>query len=539
MITDDHKQPPPNPPNTSYLPQQIPDQSMFFPNQGYGSFGANQPFGSGQASSDLPFRPSFSVPNLSAMGRQYASYGGLPRQFSSTALSNQDASNTVTPRMISRPHSPEQPVGQPGNKKRRSAGPGHNRLPSGLSMTRLDTSRSPINGRAPMTAGATSAAFNFGSPNSTDVSGTVLNDSLSHAQNLRNQAAIPSAYHHGPSGPTTPLFSTHSRAAMTPNDQDFAQYYSAQTSMHHSRAPSPTTRYAQFAAQQNASQTLNHHSSQGNMEETVDIPAQAAAALSALPPGFNLQRPPIIQRLIPDSGPPCGGSECTILGSGFFQGLEVMFGDTPASNTIFWGDTTLVCRAPPSCLTANLGIGMVSVVFRHQHPGIERNVANVPALMPTRAINFTYDHEIPKSQQPPTPGRIGATAAPASANRPNKKKSKSGAGSPLPPGMHRGPSMQNLSNGLLNLGGDGAGGMDMSSGLQQTQARGYFGQAQNQQPKLGNSAFMNPANAARIPVNANAGASASAGAQARGNGNGNPNGARRVVSGDIKGGFRG
>lgn len=118
--------------------------------------------------------------------------------------------------------------------------------------------------------------------------------------------------------------------------------------------------------------------------------SQAVAVLSSLPPGLNLEKPPVIQRLIPSAGTRNGGDEVTVLGSGFCQGLQVMFGDSPAASTTYWGDTTLVCHTPP-CTTQQAG--PVDVVFRHQHPHTPSNVSNVPALMPSRLVQFMYQSE--------------------------------------------------------------------------------------------------------------------------------------------------
>lgn len=368
-------------------------------------------------------------------------------------------------------------------------------------MTRLDTSRSPMGGTGPLTAGPTSSGFSFASPTSADFGSTTLNESLSHAQTLRNQAAGVSGYQHQQSGPATPLFSTQSRAAMTPNDLDYGQFYSAQTSQHHSRAPSPSSR---FAYMQNHARSHSHLNSTANALAN-SVPSQAAAILSALPPGFNIQHPPIIQRLIPDSGPPRGGSECTILGSGFFQGLQIMFGDSPATNVTFWGETTIVCRSPPSP-HPGMGWGKVAVVFRHQHPHSDTNVSNVPAFMPSTPVSFTYEDDAKTTTPAPNPGRMGAAGPPPS-SRLNKKKSKSGAASP---------------GALAGLGGVRMGGDGLPLPMMQpAQARGpaFYGQAP-----------IGPAQAARIMEGMNAFGSAAA--HARGSG-------VRRVSGDVKSGSRG
>ncbi|OZJ06433.1 hypothetical protein BZG36_00553 [Bifiguratus adelaidae] len=71
---------------------------------------------------------------------------------------------------------------------------------------------------------------------------------------------------------------------------------------------------------------------------------------------------PTLQRLIPCEGPTHGGSSVTILGSGFYEGLIVLFGDNSAIQTHYWSSNTLVCTLPPSPTP-----GPVVVSFK-QHP---------------------------------------------------------------------------------------------------------------------------------------------------------------------------
>ncbi|KAI8816046.1 uncharacterized protein EV422DRAFT_501642 [Fimicolochytrium jonesii] len=67
-----------------------------------------------------------------------------------------------------------------------------------------------------------------------------------------------------------------------------------------------------------------------------------------LPSSGSIVNPPAINKLIPAEGPVHGGLEITILGSGFYDGMTVMFGAIPATRTQFWSETTLVCTLPPA-----------------------------------------------------------------------------------------------------------------------------------------------------------------------------------------------
>ncbi|KAI8334307.1 hypothetical protein BC941DRAFT_472887 [Chlamydoabsidia padenii] len=56
---------------------------------------------------------------------------------------------------------------------------------------------------------------------------------------------------------------------------------------------------------------------------------------------------PQVERMIPDVASLEGGTEITILGSNFYEGLVCYFGDQQAL-TAYWSPTTLVCTVPPS-----------------------------------------------------------------------------------------------------------------------------------------------------------------------------------------------
>ncbi|KAI8852428.1 hypothetical protein BC829DRAFT_440828 [Chytridium lagenaria] len=86
---------------------------------------------------------------------------------------------------------------------------------------------------------------------------------------------------------------------------------------------------------------------------------------------------PVIGRIIPAEGPMHGGTEITILGNGFYDGLTVLFGDIPAAKMQLWGNSTIICVLPPSAIP-----GPVPVTFR-EHPAMSFMPANEVAI-------FTY-----------------------------------------------------------------------------------------------------------------------------------------------------
>ncbi|KAJ3287060.1 hypothetical protein HK104_008773 [Borealophlyctis nickersoniae] len=85
---------------------------------------------------------------------------------------------------------------------------------------------------------------------------------------------------------------------------------------------------------------------------------------------------PAVNRVIPAEGPLHGGLEVTVLGSGFYDGLTVLFGGIAANPTHFWSPTTMVCILPPSPVA-----GIVPVTFKEH--------ALVPATENSGAT-FTY-----------------------------------------------------------------------------------------------------------------------------------------------------
>ncbi|CZR60637.1 uncharacterized protein PAC_10533 [Phialocephala subalpina] len=87
-----------------------------------------------------------------------------------------------------------------------------------------------------------------------------------------------------------------------------------------------------------------------NAQETTPVP--------------SLQQQPTIVQIVPSEGPKAGGVEVICLGNGFCEGLEVMFGNSKASSTTFWGPTCLVCLLPPK---ESAGIVAMTFVHDHQH----------------------------------------------------------------------------------------------------------------------------------------------------------------------------
>ena len=471
MITDDHKQPMPQAgaPTGMYIPAQMEGAPIFVSGQ--------NPYGGLYESPTLPFRPSNSTPNLTSLGNQVTpQMASIQRQFSYNNIANnfptQPSTASATPRNLSRPASPTGPPGQPGAKKRRSGG-STNKLPSNLHMTSLETRRNPHHAasNSNVTSAPASASFNFTSPTSSGFGATPLDQSLSHTP-LRTPT-------HFTSGPGTPL---PMHGSFT-NDIDPSQFYSAPTSQHASRAPSPTSASrGPFAPPPNVGPAFT-------TSGAPSVPEATASALASLPTGFNINKPPIMQRLIPAFGPTTGNEDVTVLGSGFFQGLEVMFGDTPATNITFWGDTAIVARTPP---TQNSGA--VTVCFKHQHhSSLSRELGQ---MMPSRPVSYVYYHEngVSSAMQGIQNGPViqRQTSGQFAAQTSNGMGAPSGSGTVSPPNVG---GLEELNPAAFGANTMPANGLNQAA-MNPRAYMSYGGQQQSPTPGSGSAGF-NAANFAR------------------------------------------
>lgn len=293
--------------------------------------------------SGVPFRMSNSSSDLQALNSNVPIF---PTTMAPTG-SSQSTSMAPTPRILSRPASPTLHSG-PSSKKRKASG--SVKVPTGLSMTRLDTTHpttSPPHQQAsaPVTTTTSPSPFSPLLPSYQSATEPMFGQNPLCAGQISQPFAT---------GPPTPngseqaMFRNGNRSASLENlAMATAHMYSAPTSAHPSRAPSPGSLRA------------------ANGSSMQQQPGQFAQALAGslyndLSMGINaVPSPPpsVIHKIIPAEGPKSGGIEVTILGSNFHRGLEVMFGDVKATTTTYWGETSLVCLLPPS---AHSGTVLVS-----------------------------------------------------------------------------------------------------------------------------------------------------------------------------------
>ncbi|KAK4644630.1 SPT3 Dosage dependent suppressor of Ty-induced promoter mutations-like protein [Podospora bellae-mahoneyi] len=143
------------------------------------------------------------------------------------------------------------------------------------------------------------------------------------------------------SGPPTPnhnqpsLFNPNGTANL---DNGGAGLYSGTSSLHQSRAPSPTTSMA----------TLTMPAARGGVALSQVAPRNVYASGPANAASNAASQTPVIHKVVPQEGLVLGGYEVTVLGKGFKRGVEVMFGGKPATTTTFWGPESLVCLVPPA-----------------------------------------------------------------------------------------------------------------------------------------------------------------------------------------------
>ena len=364
MITDDHKTH--NLPALSTQASNVSDGQLF---SGTGAFPSDGTFdlSSGPVGSMAPFRLSHSSSDLQSMQRNFNMQFPAPMSMTTSSHPSQTTSATMTPRNLSRQTSPSAPSGPPISKKRKASGSG--KVPSGLAMTRLETADpGQATSSGPMSAVTSSAPSPF-TPNLSSF--PVTTEQQPFGQPSTTISNIPQQYNTGPPTPNSndQVFFSNANRSQSMENLAIQQLYSAPTSAHPSRAPSPNGL---------------RNSVQVYQQQQAQIAQAVANGLYGMPLALNPHRPPTIHKLIPNEGPKAGGIEVTCLGSGFCQGLEVMFGDSKATTTTFWGETSLVCLLPPSAFA-----GTVPVTFKHQHQQQQMQPYPTPPI-PKQQAFFKY-----------------------------------------------------------------------------------------------------------------------------------------------------
>lgn len=238
-------------------------------------------------------------------------------------------------------------------------------------MTRLETGDTIVS-QGPPTSTVNSSTSAAASPFSPHLIPFSLPPDQQYGQPPNAIQQIPQQYNTGPPTPNSndQVFFPGGNRALSMDNLAMHQLYSAPPSAHPSRVPSPN-------GLRNTIQTYQQ-------QQQAQIAQAVANGLYGIPLSLNPHRPPTIHKLIPSEGPKAGGIEVTCLGSGFCQGLEVMFGETKATTTTFWGETSLVCLLPPSVFA-----GTVPVTFKHQHQQPQMQ-GFAPNLLTKHTAYFKY-----------------------------------------------------------------------------------------------------------------------------------------------------
>lgn len=120
-------------------------------------------------------------------------------------------------------------------------------------------------------------------------------------------------------------------------------FYSAPSSAHQSRAPSPVLVGPNIAAYQ---RQQGHGGASALTTRPHNFTVSGSALAAAM--GEPERPPPTINKINPAEGPLSGGTEVSIYGSGFSPSNAVMFGDQEAVATTYWGEKALVALVPAS-----------------------------------------------------------------------------------------------------------------------------------------------------------------------------------------------
>lgn len=349
MITDDHKTqapsaPPPAGPSPS-LPEgtQLPGVGVF--SSGENGKAANGAFASPQSPTDLQ----------GLQQRFNSQYQLTPSSFAAAQNANNGVtSNSQTPRNLSRQASPTDFQG-PQTKRRKHSSSA--RLPSELTMTRMETPQASSSSMS--NAAQLAAARGFASPTERPF---VTPSSMSG---------------HFGNGPPTPNQNNDNNPFFNPTP---AQRQSLDSLAQQNLASAPNS------AQPSRPGTPGASGRNAFQDQNLALALGATTANQIWPSLATTPNrlPSVIHKLVPAEGSITGGTEVTLLGSGFYPGMEVVFGDTLATTTTFWGDKCLNCLTPPA-----LQPGLVSVVFKHEHPTFGQ-VQQPQPLMPKQQLFFRY-----------------------------------------------------------------------------------------------------------------------------------------------------
>ena len=113
-----------------------------------------------------------------------------------------------------------------------------------------------------------------------------------------------------------------------------------------------------------------------------EVVVSDAYGTSTLGPEFTyVEPPPMITELLPNEGPLKGGTEVTIVGTGFAPGASVSFGGKPASGVTVNSAQSITATAPPGS-----GLGTVRVTVETAVGGTEETFADRYSYVPAGKV---------------------------------------------------------------------------------------------------------------------------------------------------------
>ncbi|CAK7232412.1 SPT3 Dosage dependent suppressor of Ty-induced promoter mutations-like protein [Sporothrix eucalyptigena] len=398
MITDDHKTPTAASAGSASAAPSVADgdasagdaadvskqsstTTLTAANKSVSKTGKAKAVGGAQSAADLAALKrgsvTFSAPDAAGNSSAFAA---------SAAAGSNSSSAAAIARAMSRPASPDGLKGHSAKKRKSSAGVP--KVPTGLAMTRIETSPQPQQPAAQnmsnRLAASTSPGAQFSSNNTAFLSppSGFVPDTMSAAVDMALMAGgsgdpdidslagiVPMNAEPISTGPLTPnshtdqtnVFGNGNRSTSFDNlALSQTPMFSAPTSTHPSRAPSPngirgSMHMFQQQLFQQQQQQLQQQLNQAQFSQ------QFQNSLFSIPmamsqPTTSPTSQPVVHKIIPAEGPKSGGIEVTILGSSFYQGLDVMFGDQRATTTTFWGESSLVCLVPPSSIAGHVPV---------------------------------------------------------------------------------------------------------------------------------------------------------------------------------------
>ena len=360
MITDDHKTHPGL--NTSQHPQTAQHPAIGHQAQIAGLHGSVAfPQGPVNYHPAAPFaRNAFSATDLPRFNQHLdPGVANSNHQFTTPQASlDTTTSTTLTPRNLSRPASP---ISQASQQNKRRKASGTHRIRSDLMMTKF--SNTPV--ASP--ASTVSVAPPYGAP----FTGSSGNGNFSPNYAESPGFSFPSGplqyTNTNPSTPTTANNGFIPQMGWTQRSQSMENLshnvMSAASSALSSRVPSPRmvngVPQPSHLGQSNGPPHVNGYGQNAAFSQHAQMLTSSLHSVNAT----SVPQPnPVILNLNPAEGPIAGGIQVTCLGTGFSQGLEVMFGDARATTTTYWGENALVCLVPPA-----VQAGTVAVTFKHHY----------------------------------------------------------------------------------------------------------------------------------------------------------------------------